>query len=468
MKKLIYILLAALAVCAQSACNSTYEPGEDTATSVAVYSFSLQSDKNVMQNLDTVFFSIDLVNARIFNADSLPYGAKVTRLVPKIKTLDGVSVAELSVRRADGVDTVYNYLSNPNDSIDFTNPVSLKIVSPDGLASRSYTITVNVHQEQPDSLVWSRADSRNLPGAFAIPSRQKTARTDDAFWCLTANSTGDLSLATAADPDASWTHRTPVLPAGADFESFSGAGNLLYIIAGGVLHSSTDGQTWTDTGIRLDHIFGVLGDRLIGYVNDNGGRRWVSTDGTSGVLPAGVPYKGESPAAQIDFELAANGQMLIAGGLDAAGNRLATLWGFDGRNWAPVCRELPAALEGALLLNYTTYKIDKTYKPVAMSTLILMGGRDGAAVNREVYVSYTWGTTWEKAPVLMAMPKDVPSWWGAQAYVADITLGSRAIRPIETWECPYIYVFGGKNFDGATYNTIWRATLNRCKSKPIQ
>lgn len=468
MKKLIYVLTAVAAVLTAVSCNSSYEPGEDTATSVAVYSFGLQADKKVMEHLDTVFFSIDLVNARIFNADSLPYGADVRKLVPKIKTLDGVSQAQLSVRKYTGTDTVYNYITNPNDSIDFTNPVTLMIVSPDGLVSRQYTIKVNVHTQKPDSLVWSRADCRNLPSAFAIPIWQQTARTDAGFWCLSANSAGAMSLAHAADPDGRWDVVTPVLPQGADRESFSGAGDKLYVISDGELMSSADGLSWTATGTHMDHVFGALDGELIGYVRDNGTRRWVSTSGASGALPDGVPYQGESTAAQIDFELSASGQLIIAGGLGASGERLASAWGFDGRNWAVLCRELPEALEGAIVLNYTTYKMDSAYKPVALSTLIMMGGRDATEVNRDVYVSYTWGTTWEKAGELMAMPKDVPSWWGAQAFVADVTLGSRATRPIESWECPYIYVFGGNNFAGALYNTVWRATLNRTKFKPVQ
>ena len=50
----------------------------------SVTSFSINKNDKVLTGLDSVFFSIDLVNARIFNADSLPKGTDVSKLVIKI------------------------------------------------------------------------------------------------------------------------------------------------------------------------------------------------------------------------------------------------------------------------------------------------------------------------------------------------------------------------------------------------
>ncbi|MDE7409414.1 MAG: hypothetical protein K2N09_05265, partial [Muribaculaceae bacterium] len=53
-------------------------------SSVAVTKFSLKSKKGSNVKLDSVFFSIDLNRGVIFNADSLPVGTDVTKLVPVI------------------------------------------------------------------------------------------------------------------------------------------------------------------------------------------------------------------------------------------------------------------------------------------------------------------------------------------------------------------------------------------------
>lgn len=57
---------------------------DETVASVAVSSFSLRANKNIMQNLDSVFFSIDLDRGIIYNADSLPKGTDISKLTVNI------------------------------------------------------------------------------------------------------------------------------------------------------------------------------------------------------------------------------------------------------------------------------------------------------------------------------------------------------------------------------------------------
>ena len=160
MKKLISIGSATLgALLLAASCNSSsYETGEASTPSVAVYKFALSPDKNILANLDSVFFSIDLENKRIFNANPLPYGTETKKLVPVITIFDNVSVIELTSRKADGTDTTHNYLAHPNDSINFANgPVSMKVRSYDGLVECTYSITVNVSPVKMDSQEIGRA-----------------------------------------------------------------------------------------------------------------------------------------------------------------------------------------------------------------------------------------------------------------------------------------------------------------------
>ena len=74
-KFLIYFLATTIAAAMVASCNSDdkiesveYVPSSD----VAITSFSLGANTKILSNLDSVFFTIDLKQGLIYNADSLP------------------------------------------------------------------------------------------------------------------------------------------------------------------------------------------------------------------------------------------------------------------------------------------------------------------------------------------------------------------------------------------------------------
>ncbi|MDE6288980.1 MAG: hypothetical protein K2M00_09380, partial [Muribaculaceae bacterium] len=63
--------------------------------------------------------------------------------------------------------------------------------------------------------------------------------------------------------------------------------------------------------------------------------------------------------------------------------------------------------------------------------------------------------------------------YSSQAIVISSTLHGninlpKISKPSETWECPYIYLFGGINAEGNTSNNVWRGVINRLKFKPVE
>ena len=107
-----------------------------------------------MSGLDSVFFSIDTKNGIIFNADSLPKGTDVKKLKTKIQFYNAVSVAEYTMENGTHRTGTSDYRTQPNDTIDFTGDVSLKVVSGDSKTQLTYRIKVNVHKMDPDSLAY--------------------------------------------------------------------------------------------------------------------------------------------------------------------------------------------------------------------------------------------------------------------------------------------------------------------------
>ena len=83
----LYLLSLIAALSLNIACNKddeTYYYSEASYTNCGLTSFSINANNKILAGLDSVYFSIDLITAQVFNADSLPPETDVTRLVPSI------------------------------------------------------------------------------------------------------------------------------------------------------------------------------------------------------------------------------------------------------------------------------------------------------------------------------------------------------------------------------------------------
>ena len=104
-------------------------------------------------------FDIDQLSATISNADSLPAGTKVSAVLATIGTVNG-GTAVLNLKSSTGKDSLVYYSSS--DSIDFSNPVRVRVYNMRATAWREYTVTVNVHRERPDSFAWAKTEVEGL------------------------------------------------------------------------------------------------------------------------------------------------------------------------------------------------------------------------------------------------------------------------------------------------------------------
>ncbi|MDO4319102.1 MAG: DUF6242 domain-containing protein [Bacteroidales bacterium] len=488
-RKLAICFAVVLAAANFIACNSTYESVEVTASCVAISKFTLTKNDSVMTNLDSVFFSIDLTKGMIFNADSLPCGTKVTALTPVITPLEGASLIELTVKRNGKADTTYNYTSKSNDTIDFTHPVSMRVVSPDGLTQRTYQIYVNVHKVESDTLEWSNVNSWRLPSDFANPDAQHSTAGKKRLFTLTSyQSTYCLSyyhnihdLGNSTLNQAAHTARSIRFPFKPVIESFTALDDdTLYILAdNNTLYRSTDiGSTWVACPQRWQTIIGSYQGSLLGITTGTSPEIEDLGRGTSCPLPQDMPVKGMSMPVYYDFEMASTPQLMIIGGRKADGSLSADTWGYDGNSWARISKKaLPEGLEGMTTVPYYTFSVAGNLVATEISTILAFGGRkaDGS-VSKTVYASYDYGYNWTKAPDKLQLPDVMPATYDAQAFVlstrmsASVTVPgmSRISRPSESWECPYIYLFGGRRADGTTCNTVWRGVINRMSFKPVE
>ncbi len=488
LRKITFATVLCLASAGFIACNShtAGELEEEIASNAAVRTFSLSANTKLMYGLDSVYFSIDLIKGIIFNADSLPFETKITKLVPVVTTPDGASVIEFNVKQSNGTDTVYNYLTNSTDSIDFTNPVRLRVVSKDGRNERNYTVTVNVHKVKSDSLMWGDNSRTLLPTSLSAPDRQRTVRSGDTFYCLTASGSqycmashsGNFAGLNGAVMNlADWESKSVIFPFMPVVESLAATDDAIYILdtAGHLYRSADGGVSWQNTGLVWKHIYGGYADKVLGAANSDG--RWtIQTypDGSQQSMPESMPVSGTSIPVYYEFPMAADPQMLIVGGRIADGSLTSATWGYDGASWMKISkRDLPVALADVSVVPYFTVS-GKTWAPVSRATLVAMGGVDSKGNRTDsVYISDDYGFNWRKAKDNMKLPGYLGKFSGAQAYVMSSTyyvadIAPKIARPSESWECPFIYLFGGIDEQGVMRNVVWRGVINSMTFRPIE
>lgn len=486
-----------------TSCNddSSDDVSEVVYGSTQVKSFKLKADAKVLSGLDSVFFSIDLVNARIFNADSLPYGTKTDKLVLQITT-DACSKVELNVPRKNAADTVINYLTNSTDSIDFTNgPVRLHLVSFDGKSERDYTINVNVHKMVPDSLYWDETAMRKLPTNIAAPKMQKSVKYGGRTVCLTGDGARYAVAMTANPFDDDWDMAAVDFGFKPDVASLSATADALYILgADGTLYTSADGFSWSATAEKWHHIYGAYGNTLLGVkASDAGYVRVTYPGGAESAAPAGFPVEATGQLCELTSKWTTQPQVVMLGGRTASGELTNAVWGYDGKQWAKISDKFPKQIANAAMFDYRMAKTDTlSWVSTEISVLIAMCGENAGGLNEKVYVSRNSGLDWKEGDELVQLPSYILPRTMAQAIVVDKTAtsarsssrewkeyqpkplprwwvpaecavpASRATAPITQWEVPYIYLFGGYDSEGYLYNSVWRGVINRLLFKPLQ
>lgn len=509
LRHLTYIVAGLVCLTGFWGCNSDeydWDIEQLKYTDVSVNSFKLVRNESILAHLDTVFFAVDLDRRTVFNPDSLPVGIDSVSTPVKM-SLPSVSVAMLYFDTYAGADSV-NYLESPGDTVDFSRgPVRLHLVSYDGTNSADYTIKLNVHKMQPDSLWWNATATRPLPSSLSAPLRQRTIEWRGAVWCLTANAS-ELSLQSATHPaEEVWTSHEVNLPEGADISTLTACGDKLVILDSQQhLHTSADAVHWTNTGVRMSYIYGEYAGSILGTVETE--RGYVSLcwpeaadAATAPLLPAGAPVRGCSNPLTFNTTWSASPQLTVMGGYDADGNMLSACWTYEGGQWAATSMVDAPARSGSALVPYFTVRTNAYWIVTQRSVLLSFGGQrpDGYCDNT-MYVSFDRGIHWSKADALMQPPTYLPAVWGADVSVHKVhmdgrsrsvwqempdtplpsrariaaPLVSRSAEPntsdtlITEWDTPYIYMFGGRYNTGMLQNRVWRGAVNRLTFKPLQ
>ena len=503
----LYLIAGLVAICLSTACN---DDDADTITisgdynNCAVASFSLSKNDAILRALDSVFFSIDMISAEIYNADSLPKGTDITSMVLNVGTPAASSVTVTYKSRFTDNDTTTSLTTNPGDSINFAGgPVKMTVTSYNGLDKRDYTIRLNVHTVEADTLYWAQMQKIDFP---RTASAQKSVMFGDKVHTLLSGTDGNNYICVTDDPSSNdWDVTTATLPQGAVIASFSATDDAMFITCtNGDLHTSTDGATWTSTGVTMHTIYGGYDSQLLGARHDSDGWNHVTYPAsTVNAVPDGCPVSGTSQLIKYQSKWSSSPLVVMVGGQDSSDRYTGESWAYDGNKWARISTTGIDERAGVTLISYNIPRMSSdSWNVTEQTALLAMGGLyetdNGLKASRMVYISYDFGITWKEADSYLQFPSDgdeaYPTFYGAQGFVIDYTLTARAVndgawtdmatnrlpawaipmsdrsrvsRPVTSWECPYIFLFGGYESDGTLLGSVTRGVINRFTFRPL-
>lgn len=201
------------------------------------------SSTNAPFSGNTFAITIDQRTGAIENRDSLPYGSQLSAVIATI-TFEG---ATLAYRTKGTEDTWVAY--NSIDSLDLTKPLELLLTSVDQQSSRTYTLNINVHKQEGDSLYWSQCESEI--SQLADMEHMKAFILNDKLMILGKNATGIvLAERSGIEMQGTWqVVPTENLPHTADIQTLQQQEGCLYLsTSDGEILSSTDAKKWEKIG----------------------------------------------------------------------------------------------------------------------------------------------------------------------------------------------------------------------------
>ena len=421
-----------IAACAITSCLDADMAEYEYSSSASITAFSI-TDSIVTKHeialnpdidlIDTVIttsilgsdypFIINQNEGLIYNADSLPFGTDVSKVVVSI-TADTYGIYVVAENDS---------LWEEGDSLDFRTPIQFKVMSEMGTYGRIYTAKINVHQQEPELLTWQKMEnnfSKNI-------QKQKAIYLNNCFYVF-AEQESQVAMTKSTDGQTWSTLEDINIPAKADYSSVMVWGNQLYILATQNLYSSNDGISWekVETEQAINQLFANIhnenSQKLIGvdpegyYIESEDGINWTRHE----KLPADFPKSGHQ---FVNYTLNTNNKIsrtILLGNNEEVSDTTTTVWmQIDSdHDWTALTMDVETNacpnLENAALIHYN-------------GSLYTFGGegqKDGTIEAFSTFFkSIDNGITWEAVTENMIFPEEFTSLYeqakGNYSYTID-------------------------------------------------
>lgn len=331
--------------------------------------------------------TIDQVNNRIYNVDSLPVGTDVAHVTFSTLSSSGVTTIK---SLTTGQDTLFA----TTDSTDFTVPRMLTVNAYDGVAKKTYEVKINVHKEEADSFVWKNVLSGNSQLAALQAGHRALGRADNVLLVFGHTESGAQVLAIGQHEDM----QTSTLPAG--FQASSVVADPerrnFYALTGDGLSHSSDGLTWTAVNANFvpDMLLAVGSAAIYGMKDGgfcssaDGGQTWQADEADE---LANLPVKNVAGTVNVSRTDSKMESIIVVGqkqdGKPVVWKREVDLTGVNAFTWYRLPEitgqehaNLPVVNNPALF----------TYD----NTLWLLGQQADKTLS-PIYVSWDNGRTWD-------------------------------------------------------------------------
>lgn len=254
---ILSFLLMSIAISSCLDSDENYEYSSDAT----IHAFGIDSiTKGVYYK-----FTIDQLKREIYNVDSLPMGADsiLKRILIDTLTATGRVTSGLN-------DTIFNM----NDSVDLsteTGGITLKVHAADGITTREYKIWVNVHTQDPDSLIWREMPS--LPASPASGKQRSVVLNEDLLVYTSTTTAYRTSVSNPNFESIQWGNLIiSGLPSDTKLTSIINFNNRLYTTAeSGKAFYSDNGINWEEMDMQgmymVTFLAGIPADKVTGSKN---------------------------------------------------------------------------------------------------------------------------------------------------------------------------------------------------------
>ncbi|MBO7271572.1 MAG: hypothetical protein J6U89_01715, partial [Bacteroidaceae bacterium] len=205
----------------------------------------------------------------------------------------------------EGVASIYNDATGTydyfaaEDSIDFTSPRKFRITSTDGSYSKDYTISVNVHQVEPELMVW-----KEVAGSVGLNPQKAIESGGDVYVFGTLADRTPVFTTSSVGSIMPWSDYQEVkeLPKTVDFTTVHLFNGRWYALASGDLYASENAVDWSPVSQGNNYV------AIIG-ASDDDGYMWLAGNGNiyrtvdgetveaTGTLPEDFPLYGISTSS---------------------------------------------------------------------------------------------------------------------------------------------------------------------------
>ena len=272
------------------------------------------------------FFTIDQIGGSIYNRDSLPFRADT--IIDKI-IIDQITYPGYIT----SADTLFSYTT---DSVDLRKPLEITSHAPDGVNKRNYTIKVNVHQQDPDSLNWTKIST-----SFANAAFNKGEHKTIIFKGQLRAYNKEIAYSSSLEDGKEWVSESlSGIPSSLDIQSLMVHNDKIYgVTEEGKVYSSTDGIDFAeDTELNTKTVVSLIysfNNELYGIVKEGEENRFAIFSSGEWII-----YETIKPAfplknlSTIDYTTATGTQRVITTG-KPHNEKDSTLTWFTttGKNW---------------------------------------------------------------------------------------------------------------------------------------